>query len=190
MSNFHIKPTLILDLDDVTNNLVDIWLKLYNFDFDDNLTSENIKSWDIINYVKPEAKDKLFNILSEPNFFENLSIQPNAAEVIQWLENYYDIYIVTAYYVFSCVDKVKWVEKHLPFFDTKKIVFCNNKVLIKAKAIIDDAPHNILDFKRTNPTGIPIVFDKPWNRELSDGIIRCKDWLEIKEVFEEIIKMQ
>jgi 5'(3')-deoxyribonucleotidase len=183
------KKIILVDLDDVLNPLVPSWLGLYNKDFSDNLKQEDIKSWDISSYVKPEAKDKFLNYLSQPNFFKQLDIQPNAQMVTKWLVKYFYIYIVTAYIPSTCIDKAWWIDKYFPHISSKNIIFCNQKGLLKGHYIIDDAIHNILDFQNTNPCGLPIVFDKPWNRELKNKFVRVKDWLEIKEYFKEWIKI-
>ncbi len=180
------KKTLLLDLDDTLNQLLPTWLKFYNHDYKDNLQLEDIKTWDIYNYVKPSCGKKIYEYLLLPDLFRDLGIQPHAYEVTKWLQQYVNIYIVTAYIDKTCVDKVVWMKKHLPHIDTKNIVFCNDKSLLKAQYIIDDGAHNILDYHKTNPCGLPIIFDKPWNRDLKNKFIRVKDWLELKEVFEEI----
>jgi len=184
------KKILLLDLDDTLNKLVPRWLQFYNKDFNDNLQIENIKSWDICNYVKPTCGHKIYDYLLLPDLFRDLDIQPNAYEVTKWLLNYVDIYIVTSYIYQTCVDKVKWIKKHLPHIDTNNIVFCNNKGLIKADYIIDDGDHNILDFQKTNLLGLPIIFDMPWNRDFKDKYnksLRVKNWIEIQELFEKIL---
>lgn len=182
------KKILLLDLDSTLNNLDDVWLEYYNKDYNDNLTREDIIKWETHTIVKPECSHKIYDYLKLPNFFRDLGIQPYAKEVTEWLQQYLDIYIVTAYIKETCVDKVTWIEKHLPHINPENIIFCIPKKLLKAQYMIDDGGHNILDFHKTNPCGLPIIFDAPWNRYLKNKFIRVKDWLEIQEVFEDIFK--
>ncbi len=179
--NTMIKKTMIIDLDSTLNQLDVKWISDYNKEYNDNLTREDMACWEIHTYVKPECGKDIYKYLFQPNFFRNLDIQPDAKEVTKWLQQFVDIHIVTAYSASTCVDKVAWVEKHLPHIDSRNIVFCNNKGLIKAHYMIDDGSHNILDFYKTNPCGIPIIYDAPWNRNIGRDFIRCKNWLEIKE---------
>ena len=44
------------DVDNVLNNLTESVLKVYNSDYNDNLKIEDIKSYGIEDYVKPEFK--------------------------------------------------------------------------------------------------------------------------------------
>lgn len=183
------KKILLLDLDSCLNNLDEVWLRYYNKDYNDNLTTEDMIRWETYTVVKPECGHKIYDYLLLPGFFRDLGIKPNAYEVTKWLQQYVDIYIVTAYIVSTCVDKIEWIKKRLPHIDTEKVIFCNNKGLLKAQYMIDDGSHNILNFHKTNPCGLPIILDAAWNRDLKDKynkFVRVKDWLEIQEVFEEI----
>lgn len=186
-----IRKSIGIDLDSTLNNLDDKWLELYNKDYNDKLTKDNLTSWNITSIVKPECGDKIHDYLLQPGFFKNLGMQPNAYEVTKWLSKLFDLYIVTAYHPKTCLDKALWVEKYLPQIPVRNIIFCNHKGLIKTNFLIDDGGHNIEDFSVSNKFGTPIVFDAPWNRYLDNvnGIkfIRVKDWLEIKEVVSELI---
>jgi 5'-nucleotidase len=171
-----------IDLDTTLNNLNEEWLRRYNDDYDDNL--KEYPTWDINKWVKPECGEKIFNYLHEPNFFYNLGIRENAKEVFEFLSNYFDIYIVTAYSVDACVDKVRWVEKHLPNFNVENIIFCNDKSVLNLDYLIDDGPHNIVGFKQ-----IGIIYDMSYNRYLKNCdwtiLPRVCDWLDIKNLFVE-----
>lgn len=173
------KKTIGIDLDTTLNNLNQVWINKYNEDYNDNLTE--FKNWNVEKSVKKECGKKIFNYLKEPKFFYNLDINQGAKDVIKYLSEHYELYIVTAYFAESCVDKKNWVEKHLPFFDIKNLIFCNNKGKIDLDYLIDDGPHNILDFKHKG-----IIYDMAYNQDLDDDSIyaRVKNWEEIKNLFE------
>jgi len=176
------KQSIAIDLDEVLNNLHEVWLDQYNNDFNDNLKSTDIHSWEICNYIKPEARNHMFDYLLKPNFFLNLKCQPHSQEVTKWLSQYFDLYIVTAYQYQVCRDKAEWVSKHYPHIDIKNIIFCNNKGLIKTDYLIDDGGHNCEAF-----TGISLLFNSSHNQYLKDKYKRVNNWLDIKEYFEEVI---
>ena len=54
------KLTIGVDCDDVVISLVPTWLSLYNKDYNDNLTPEQITDWDVGLFVKPECDNKIF----------------------------------------------------------------------------------------------------------------------------------
>ena len=174
------KQKLGIDLDTTLNNLIDIWLERYNKEYGDKL--KEYPTWDIDKWVKPECGKKIFNYLHEPNFFYNLDIRENAKEVIEYLSKHFDIYIVTAYTADTCFDKARWVNKYLPNFDIKNIIFCNDKSVLNLDYLIDDGPHNIVGFKQTG-----IVYDMPYNRYLENydwlTFPRVYDWMDIKNLF-------
>jgi 5'-nucleotidase len=179
------KKKIGIDCDDVLNCLVEKWLQDYNIEYNDNLQKEDIKSWDIVSYTKPECGDKIYKFLGQPNFFRNLDIKPNAQEVTKWLSEFYDLYIVTAYDRRACKDKAEWIMEHFPHIPEKNIIFCNHKGLLKLDYLIDDGFHNIVDFYKTNPYGTGIIFDEPWNRDIEnkEAYHRAEDWLIIQDGF-------
>ena len=172
-----IKQKIGIDLDCTLNNLLDVWLKRYNEDYNDNLSL--VPEWSILGYVKKECGEKIFDYLHEPEFFLKLDVQKDAQDVVQWMCEYYDVYIVTAYTADTCVDKEKWVTKYLPSINSENIIFCNNKGLLNLDYLIDDGGHNIEAFKQK-----PIIFDYPHNQSL-DNIKytrRAKNWIEVKKI--------
>lgn len=168
-----------IDLDCTLNNLLDVWLERYNKDYNDNVSI--IPEWSLLGYVKPECGEKIYNYLHEPGFFQTLDIQQNAYEVVKWMDKNFDTYIVTAYTADTCYDKEQWVKKHLPFFDTNKIIFCNNKGLLNLDYLIDDGSHNVKAFKQKS-----IIFDYPHNQDLPNKKYphRAKNWAEVKKILE------
>ena len=70
---------------------------------------------------------------------------------------------------------MKWLDEYFPFIDSKKIVFCNDKSLIRADVLIDDGWHNLVNFE-----GIKILYDYPYNQEVRN--LRVKSWNEILKV--------
>lgn len=169
------KQTLGIDLDSTLNNLDEVWLKLYNHDYNDNLTDWN--NWNINEIVKRECGEKIFDYLRIPGFFYSLDIRPNAISVIDKLIEKFDIYIVTAYIPETCVDKTNWIKKYLPKIKPENIIFCNNKGLLNLDYLIDDGPHNIECFKQKG-----ILYNMPYNSYLGDKYTRVNNWLEIEDL--------
>jgi 5'-nucleotidase len=181
------KKSFGIDLDDTCNCLVEHWVDTYNNEYNDTLKKEDIKDWNIAKYVKPGCDKTIYKMLTRPEFFLNLNIKPNTYEVTKWLLEKVDLYIVTAYHYKTCKDKVKWIIKYLPHIPKENIIFCNNKGLLKLDYLLDDGIHNISDFYNTNPDGVGVIFNEPWNENLEKNYPRVKDWLEVKKFFEVIL---
>lgn len=185
------KKSIGIDLDSTLNCLEQRWIiERYNQDFSDNLTREDMFCWEVETYIKSECGKNIYNYLQEPNFFKTLGIKPHAQEVTKWLSQYFDLYVVTAYTPKVCVDKAGWIEDHFPHISQKNIIFCNSKGLIHTDLLIDDGGHNILEYHEGNKSGLPIIFDAPWNRYLKNDFLRVYDWLEVKEYIKEIYELE
>jgi len=178
------KISIAIDLDDTTNTLVDDWLVAYNKEYNDHLTIDDIKSWEIKDYVKPECGNNIFSITARNGWFDSLGIRNYAKEVIKFLTDNFEVYIVTAYHPGTCVDKHSWIKRNLPSIKNENIVFCIDKSIVNCDYLIDDRDKNIIEFKQKG-----IIFDKPWNRKL-DGYDRVKDWDDIRMYFEKVLEVK
>lgn len=171
-----------LDLDSTLNNLTDVWVELYNNDYNDNL--KYFSNWDNHNDVKIECGKKIYDYLHKPNLFYNLDIAKDAKDVVEFLSKHYELYIVTAYIPESCIDKVNWVKKYLPNFNLNNVVFLNKKNILQLDYLIDDGPHNIEEFN-----GVGIVYEREYNKYLGDTYPRVRNWKEIEKFFKkELVK--
>ncbi|MGG3986970.1 5' nucleotidase, NT5C type [Bacillus smithii] len=163
-----------IDLDCVLNNLNHKWIEVYNQSYNDDLSIEDIKSWDIIKYVKPECGVKIYELVND-DLLSQLTPLPYAVEITQELMKEHDLYIVTATEIPNIKPKAEWVNKFYPHIGVDKMVITRHKHLINVDLLIDDAPHNIMDFPRKT-----IVMDYAWNRNLPNSYPRAHNWEEVK----------
>jgi len=77
------KGIIAVDQDYVLAKLTEKWLKYYNTIFNDNLKPEDIKTWDITKYVKPEAKEYMLNILNIHKFYRDLEVVEDSKRVLK-----------------------------------------------------------------------------------------------------------
>jgi len=179
---------IFLDMDGVIVNLVSSLLKKYNKDYHDSVKPEDIKSFGIHKYVK--INRAIYNYFKLPGMFgEELEPFENAISVIKMIaEEYPQTYILTTPHDSSetCErDKKNWVRKHLPFFNTKNIIFSHHKHLLSKPGdiILEDKP---LDLKRWKDNGgISICYNQPWNQEAT-CTHRVKNWYEFYHLLEAI----
>lgn len=77
-------------------------------------------------------------------FFTSLDPLPGALEAYRQLEEYFEVYILTApsYYNPLCyTEKRVWVEQHLGLERTPHLIICQRKGLLKGDYLIDDHPY-------------------------------------------------
>lgn len=171
--------SIAIDLDDTLNKLIKKWVEVYNERYNDNIKLSDIKCWDIWKYVK--CGKEIYDILKIPGFFYSLEVQEYSQEVVKFLSEYFDIYVVTAFQPIVVVDKYNWVQENYSEIPRENIIFCNTKHIIRTNFMIDDGPHNLEGF-----TGINLLMDAHHNQN-EHRFPRYHNWLEIGDYFAKII---
>ncbi len=116
--------------------------------------------------------------LWETGFFEDIPVKKDAVEVIELLQQKYEIFIVSAATEFpnSLKEKLNWMSTHFPFITWRNIVFCGHKHMIQADYLIDDHEKNLSTF-----SGTPLLFSAPHNLHITD-YTRVSSWLDVKKM--------
>lgn len=176
------REVIAVDQDWVLAKLTGKWIRTYNTIFNDDLKIEDIKSWDITQYVKPEAKEYMLNILNLHKFYRDLDVVEDSQRVLKELSKDYEIIIVTDPFTrMSFKSKYDWLKENYPFIPPKNFVFTGNKSIIHADYLIDDGVHNHEGFK-----GYSLLYDAPYNKEES-RFYRVMNWQDIYHTFSEKI---
>ena len=173
------KKSIAIDMDQVLANFYKKLRMTYNENFGTNFTDEEFLLTTQRDLPREDAK-KLFAILNEPDYFRDLEVlDMDAIEVIQELQEHYEIYIATAAMdvpgLFNA--KYDWLMKYLPFLKRQNIVFCGNKAVIHTDYLIDDSPNQLAAFKGTG-----LLYGMPYNAT-TEGFIRVNNWQEIRSYF-------
>ena len=172
--------TIIVDVDDVTANLVNWWLECYNFDHEDNIKEEDIKSWDIGSYTK--IGKKMYDYLKDPSLYDGIIPVKNAAWGLRRLRGGgHRVVFVTASTHEQSGRKYKWLQEWDLIDSRSNYVEALDKTLIKADYIIDDNPENII-----SATCQPIVFTREWNKYLGNIYPRVNNWEEVVSYFSKV----
>ena len=173
------KGIIACDVDWVLAKLTEKWVKYYNTIFGDNLKIEDIKSWNILDYVKSEARDFMLNILNIHKFYRDLDVVDNSQRVLEKLSRDYEIIIVTDPFTrMSFKSKYDWLGEHFPFIPARNYVFTGNKSIINADFLIDDGVHNLENFN-----GYGLLYDAPYNKN-EDRFYKVKNWQDIEHLFD------
>jgi 5'-nucleotidase len=125
--------------------------------------------------VFPNSKTHLHT----EGFFRYTSVIENSQEIVERLNEKYDVYIVSAATEFpkSLTEKQAWLNEYFPFITWQQMVFCGSKEIVRADIMIDDHFKNLNNF--TGP--LSILFTQPHNAYADNGRHkRVNNWLEIK----------
>ena len=157
------KETILCDLDSVVADLFTPWLGAYNREYGRSVAVKDIHCWDMHKCVPDGAA--IYPIIDRPGFFLDLPLLAGASDGLKtMLDQRHEVFIVSAGSEGALADKSKWVRNHLPFMKNR-VFFTDGKTpkgLIHGTVMIDDGPHNLLDFKRRNSAGIAIAADYPY----------------------------
>ena len=168
------KLRIAVDMDEVLADTIYKFVTLYNRDYNVPLDLKISPGNEIHHQVPEHAKDKWFDYINEKGFFRDLPVMDNSQEVMQALQNKYDVYIVSAALEFrnSLSDKYDWLAEHFPFIPWTNIIFCGHKI-VNADILIDD---RIINFSHFN--GRKLLFTSPHNLLLKE-YERVNNWQEV-----------
>ena len=94
-----------------------------------------------VNEIRKKSSTEVPYPQSRYGFFSSLEPLPGAIEAYKKLEEYFEVYILTApsYKNPLCyTEKRVWVEKHLGLETTQNLIICKRKGLLKGDYLIDD----------------------------------------------------
>ncbi len=172
--------TILIDMDDTIELLVDAWVDHLNAKYGYNTTVEDVVDWDVTKAFPGLTREQVYSVITEPEFWRSVKPVPGASEVIKgFLDAGHKVYIVTASghdQVYSKMENVLF--KYFPYFTFDDVIITTHKQLIKADILIDDGFHNLVggDYHK-------ILVDAPYNRQFdaeANGMVRVYNWEEIE----------
>lgn len=174
---------LLVDMDDVIADLHTAWCEWYNRIYDDNMDPEFFRhDWAIHDHVKCGVD--VYKILSMENFGRSLKPMEGAIDAMKLLYEKYNTCIVSSASSsgqFS-LEKHLWLERHMPFFNLRRLILCHEKSLVRGDIILDDRHKNVNSWLSMNPRGTGILFEAPHNSKKVGGFTyRVHNWKEILE---------
>lgn len=183
---------VLIDVDDVCGEFIEEVLRWYDIDFEDYLELSDIKEWDILNYIKDQAKPVFHDYFRNAQLYTRVRPVEGALENIQKiLDLGCDVFYCTAVVPGAEGIKYNWLVKNgfiKDEHDPKKYyVEISEKYILDGvnAVLIDDGFHNLELFK-----GSRILFKRPWNerqyRETELPMIRTNNWNEIYNVIKEL----
>lgn len=183
------KLTILVDMDDVLENLVERWVDTLNERYGTSVAYGDVTTWDIASIFPSLTKEQVFSPLYDDAFWQTLSTLPKSAENLRRLiDDGHTVRIVTASYYETLPSKMDWLFKHYPYLDWNDVIVAHDKKLICGDVLIDDAIHNLEGGKYEK-----ILFSRPYNLGYdarSNGMNRVHGWDDIYEVIQRIANAQ
>ena len=175
--------TIMVDMDDViTGGNFIYYLEEY---LGRKIDINKIKKY-YLQELLGENKTDFFDKFKDINLYQNAVLLPNCYEVLKELQEYYKIYICTAYiwpeiraYAGNNLkDKYKFLYENLDFINPSNYIFADDKSIINCDIKIDDKVENLKNAK------LKLLYTAWHNKEvnLEEKMIRVNNWLDIKRV--------
>lgn len=172
------KFRILVDMDNVLENLGDVWVDELNKRHGFTMTHEDITEWDVAKFYPTLSRTQVFAPLHQESTWKRIEPLPGAQDAVARLQkDGHEVIVVTAAHPDTVKWKYDWLSKHFPKIAFRDIVFCTKKQLIRGDFLIDDAPHNLFGGVYT-----PIMFAAPHNRQwkpktLAEFNVYCtEDW--------------
>ena len=180
------RPIVLLDMDDVITNCLRSAVKNYNEEYNTNFDYKKVNTWALEDFLGVDT-EVVMNLFRDPGFFENLTPKKGSVGAINELikSTKYDIYVITATSDddgSELVEKIRWFKKYIPKFNTKRIISCNDKYVIRGDVIVDDKVSNL---ESCEPYMQCILMDSPTNKEC-DKYIRIRSLKYLPELLEKM----
>jgi 5'(3')-deoxyribonucleotidase len=160
---------IALDVDEVCLDLSPTWLGFYNRDFDDHLKKEDLNDWAIHLFVKPEAKEAIYEYINKPEVFLESKPVAGALACVNYLKSKgHRVIYVTANNPMD--SKKTWLRTHGFLISDNDFVQASDKSLILADILFDDNYKNCIHFQ-----GTAYLLSAPWNK-MYDYPFRVYGW--------------
>jgi len=187
MINANPRLRILIDMDSITVDLMEGWLREYNAIHDDNLTVDKILTWDTHLYAK--AGKAIYDVLSQPGLFRDAPPLDGAIEAIKTLHDRgHDIFMVTAaVHPINFTEKAEWFHKHLDFLGKRRLVLAHEKHLIPADVLIDDGPHNAEAYAKHHPCARIFSIRYPYNQHSMHYTLLAGHWSDPAGAWAEIL---
>ena len=181
------KLTVLIDMDDVLENLCDVWVQILNERFGTNVKPEDVKEWDMWKAFQSLTRDEVYLTLYEETTWMRVTPRPGAQEAVAKLkEDGHRLIVVTA----SHPNTVRYKLNHalfpyFPQFTYQDVVIASRKQMICGEVLIDDNPKNL-----EHAAYAGILMDRPHNRSYpeSQWVRRAADWSDAYGLVTELWK--
>jgi len=155
------------------------WLRRYNADYGDTLTSDQVTGWEIHRFVSARCGKRIYDYLGAPDLYDNVPLVKAAAWGVDQLRRRgHRVVFVTSNVKGMLDQKWDWLEKNgfLPPGPTAvDLVSATDKSFIAADVAIDDYQENL----RTSRASYRLLLAQPWNAGATGPWDRVFTWPDI-----------
>jgi 5'-nucleotidase len=171
---------ILIDMDDVIADAIERFLEWYERDFGVRYARADLHGTRLHALVPEEHRMIVKQYPHQKGFFKDLPVIENSRQVVEELNNRFEVYVASAAmeFPYSLQDKNEWLDQHFPFIHWKRRIFCGDKSVLKGDVLIDDHDFNLSVFG-----GRAIMFTASHNVN-ETKYERLNNWLDAEKLFD------
>lgn len=169
---------ILVDMDAIMVDMLPEWLNQYSSIVYDRYKEVDVVPEQIITDFNAHGfckyPDVLQEVMESEHFFANLPAIPGA---IPFLRKIMDmgvhVVILTqapAEADFAVRDKKRWLRKHIPDFNMRRIIFAHEKYRVDADVLFDDSPVHLIAWKKRHPEGTTVKIEYLYNKDTKSDL--------------------
>lgn len=182
------RRTFLIDCDGVLADFVGSVLEQAHERSSLRWTREDLKDWDIFQFLKDPLKPHLVNdirkAIDRRGFCSNIKPLPGARAAVESLRAEFNVVCVTAPWKESrtwCHERYNWLDDHFGFRHDE-VIMTSDKTLIGGHILLDDKLENLTDWTSYNLGRVALLWTTPHNLGLTaPNVDRVYSWDEIVE---------
>ncbi|NOX22548.1 MAG: hypothetical protein GXP36_05550 [Actinobacteria bacterium] len=176
-----------IDLDGVVADFNTGWIRLYNEQFDAQLTRSMVKTWNgLLDISHFETMGEFWQWARQgdgPSMFRHLDTFDGAVESLVELSRDHDIVIVTTKPDWAIHDTLAWLsDNQIP---TREIHITAEKWRVSCDVYLDDSPEQVETIHLMRPDRVMCRFVRPWNTPV-EGTLDVGDWPDFLAIVESL----
>ena len=191
------KPNLFCDFDGVIIDQIKGYCDAYNYSYCNKENFEEadytlVNKYDLSDQCPlADTQDKVKDLFACYEFWSWAEFMPNAYEVLERLNEKFNLTICSIGTNLNIYRKSKWIDVNLPFI--KNCIYINNGNNFMDKSIIDmnggilidDVGSNLISSNAHYKICFGQIYD--WNRQIPEGCVRASDWNAVEEILNNLI---
>ena len=176
------KLTILVDMDDTIEQLLQAWVRGANETYNRNVAYDDITSWDVSAAYPGLTWEQIYAIPMQPGFWKTVEPMEGAAEALQrMIAAGHEVFIVTATPYEVMFEKMSEVLfRYFPFLTWDQVIVTSRKQLIRGDVLIDDGIHNLEggQYRKILMTAHHNLY---YDAE-ANGMVRVRTWEEVEQV--------
>ncbi len=173
------KERVIIDMDEVMADTMGKMVAWYETEYGEAVDFSVMRNGSWVAGFPEAHRGLIRERLHGPGFFRDVPVMEGCQEVLQAMNEQYEVFIVSAAMEFpnSLKDKLEWLLEHFPFLNWRQLVLCGDKRMVQGDHMIDDHVRNLQHFN-----GKKYLYTSFHNVDVTE-YERVNDWSDIAQHF-------